>query len=213
MKKILYLLFGLILLSSSAMAQRGKSHQTRRFTYQTSIGFATGLGKINLLYDDGSTFKTIANNNINIQVEETFAYQFNNYFRLGLVTGFDFWKKTAFIPVQLHLHVNMIDRKVAPMAYLNLGYSFKWYMETTPTVMDRVIHGTKTGPSGEFGLGLNIRLTDRVGLNIAGCYKAQYSDIGYSIIPNGDPDYSALYTNRNQNVLYHFIGARVGISY
>ena len=50
-------------------------------------------------------------------------------------------------------------------------------------------------------------------MQIAACYKNQYSDIRYTIPVDGEPDNSAYTTNSVKKVLYHFAGVRVGIKY
>ncbi len=157
--------------------------------------------------------KTVKNRNYNIQVGQNFAYQFNNFFQLGVGTGIDFWKHTAFVPLYLNLRVNMMQTKVAPTAFINLGWSFKWYISSRPEVADRVIHGATWGPMSEVGIGMRIKLNDQFGLLIAGTYKLQYSNIRYSIIREGETDFSADMANSIQPALYHFAGVKLGFTY
>jgi hypothetical protein len=173
----------------------------------TSVGYATGLGQIEL------ETKTVQNKNFNISVNQLLGYQFNPYFQMGLVAGFDFWRYTAFIPVALNLTVNFTDTKIQPLFYANMGYSFKWYVSSSPEKMDRVIHGTKTGPMGEAGLGIRLNLTDRLSIIIAACYKNQYTDIRYTIPKPDEQDFSAYSTNARKDALYHFAGVKLGIMY
>lgn len=213
MKRIIFTIIGIMLLAMTTQAQRAQVQQERKFVYMTSIGYANGLGKIDLSDNAGGVLKTVYNKNPNFQVNQLLAYQFNNYFYMGLGAGLDFWKYTAFVPIYLNLSVNMIDRKIAPMAYVNLGYSFKWYLQSKPETMTRVVHGTSSGPMGEGGLGIRLKFNNKVSLVIAGCYKAQYSDIRYTIPVDGEQDFSAYSTNAVQKVLYHFAGIRVGVLY
>lgn len=214
MKKHILILLGMLLLLHTAQAQRGKGHQVSRFTYMTTVGYANGLGSINLKDIDGTTLKSVPNSIPNFQIHQLLAYQFDNIFTMGIETGFDIWRRTAFIPIYLNLSFNMTNAtKVTPMTFLNLGWGFKWYGNTTPETTDRVVHGTKWGPSGEFGLGLRVRFTEKLSLVIAGVYKMQYTKIGYSIVQDGETDYSHLYPNTYQNAFYHFAGVKIGIAY
>lgn len=213
MKRIITTLITILLIITSTQAQRAYNHQEKKFVYMTSIGYANGLGKIELLDDDGEVLKTVYNKNPNFQVNQLLAYQFNNYFYMGIGAGLDFWKHTAFVPVYLNLSVNFIDKKISPMMYLNMGYGFKWYVHSKPETMNRVVHGTSTGPMGEGGLGIRLKFNSKVSLVIAGCYKAQFSDIRYTIPKAGEQDFSAYSTNAVQKHLYHFAGVRVGILY
>ena len=205
MKKTLILLVA-TLLCASVYAQR-RPTPARKFIYMTSLGYATGLGQIEL------ENKTVQNKNFDISVNQLLGYQFNPYFQMGLGAGFDFWRHTAFIPIYLNFTVNFTDTKIEPLFYLNAGYSFKWYVSSIPEKMDRVVHGTKTGPMGEAGIGMRINLNEKLSIVIAACYKNQYSDIRYTILDPNEQDFSAYSTNARKNVLYHYAGVRLGIQY
>ncbi|MCQ2283767.1 MAG: hypothetical protein MJZ57_02565 [Bacteroidales bacterium] len=213
MKRTLLCIIGVLFLVCSVQAQRAHSQQEHKFVYMTSFGYASGLSKIDLSDQNGGILKTVYNKNPNFQINQLLAYQFNNYFYMGIGAGLDFWKYTAFVPVYLNFSVNMIDKKISPMAYVNLGYGFKWYLQSKPETMDRVVHGTSAGPMGEGGLGIRLKFNSKVSLVIAGCYKAQYSDIRYTVPKPGEQDFSAYSTNAVQKILYHFAGVRVGILY
>lgn len=214
MKRQLLLILAFLLTLSVAQAQQSKGHQVSRFTFMTSVGYTNGVGNINLKDLDGSLVKTVKNNIPNFQIHQLLAYQFDNIFTMGIETGFDIWRRTAFIPIYLNLSINMTNAtKVAPMTFFNLGWGFKWYGQTTPESSDKVVHGTSWGPSGEFGLGMRVRFTDKLSLVIAGVYKMQYSKIGFSVTEPGETDYSDLYPNRYQNTFYHFAGVKIGLAY
>ena len=132
---------------------------------------------------------------------------------MGIGTGIDFWNRTAFVPLYLNFSVNMMQTKVAPMAFINLGWGFKWYISSRPDIVNRVIHGSNWGPMGEGGLGIRIQLTDKVRLMLAGTYKVQYSKIRYTIPVENETDYSADFANSIQPAIYHFAGFKVGVIY
>ncbi len=214
MKKHIFLIISILLLLHTAEAQRSKGHQVSRFTFMTSAGYTNGVGPINLKDSTGNLVKTINNNIPNFQIHQLLAYQFDNIFTMGIETGFDIWRRTAFIPIYLNLSVNMTNStKVTPMTFLNLGWGFKWYGQTAPESTDKVVHGTSWGPSGEFGLGMRVRFTEKLSLVIAATYKMQYSKTGFSIVQPGETDYSELYPNTYQNTFYHFAGIKIGIAY
>lgn len=207
MKKTLIILFTAMLVATAGQAQHRRPTPARKFIYMTSVGYATGVGQIKLEQ------QTVQNRNFDISVNQLLGYQFNPYFQLGLGAGFDFWRHTAFIPIYLNITVNFTDTKFVPLFYANMGYSFKWYVSSVPEKMDRVVHGTKTGPMGEAGIGMRINLNEKISLLIAACYKNQYSDIRYTILGPNDQDFSAYSTNKQKNTLYHFAGVRLGIQY
>lgn len=220
------LLTGLLLASApAAQAQRNKIQQQSKFIFMSSLSYAGGVGDIRLAsYDchdlilppkleDEDLLKTVRNKNFNIQVHQLFAYQFNNFFYMGIGTGIDFWNRTAFVPLYLNFSVNMMQTKVAPMAFINLGWGFKWYISSRPDIVNRVIHRSNWGPMGEGGLGIRIQLTDKVGLMLAGTYKVQYSKIRYTIPVENETDYSADFANSIQPAIYHFAGFKVGVIY
>lgn len=206
MKKTLICLLA-VLFCVNAYSQNRRPTPERKFIYMTSIGYATGLGQIVL------DTKTVQNRNFNISVNQLLGYQFNPYFQMGIGAGFDFWRHTAFIPVYLNLTVNFTDTKIEPLFYTNLGYSFKWYVSSVPEPMDRVVHGTSTGPMGEAGLGMRINLNEKLSIVLAACYKAQFTDIRYSIPEPDGQDFSAYSTNARKEVLYHFAGVRLGVQF
>ena len=206
MKKVLIILIA-ALMCLNGYTQNRRPTPKQKFIYMTSLGYATGLGQIVLEQ------QTVQNRNFNISVNQLLGYQFNPYFQLGIGAGFDFWRHTAFIPLYLNITVNMTDTKFVPVFYTNMGYSFKWYLSSIPEKMTRVVHGTKSGPMGEAGLGLRVNINEKLSFLLAACYKVQYTDIRYTILAPGDPDFSAYSTNKSKNVLYHYAGVRVGIQY
>lgn len=214
MRKITLTILAIALLITAAQAQQGLKQQQKRFVFMTSLGFSSGFGQINLPNNTRTVenWKVVSNKNTNIMLHQLMGYQFNNYFYMGVGAGMDIWKRTAFIPLYLNLSVNMIDRKISPTLYLNMGYGFKWYMEAAPEPVDHVIHGSTAGPMGEAGLGLNIRINSRISILISGVYKAQLTSIRYTSHPE-NMDYASMLTDDLKNQLYHFAGFRVGIMY
>lgn len=215
MKKILLTILSLMLIFNVATAQKGRNFQEKKFVFMTSLGFSSGVGQIHLpdYNRTNDDWKIISNKITNVMIHQFIGYQFNNYFYMGVGAGIDIWNRTAFIPLYLNLSVNMIDKKVAPVAYVNMGYSFKWYMQSTPEAPDYAIHGSDMGPMGEAGLGLRVKFNSKLSLVISGVYKAQLTSICYTSNQN-DMDYASIYTDDvKKNQLYHFAGVRVGLMY
>ncbi|MCQ2272301.1 MAG: hypothetical protein MJZ72_05890 [Bacteroidales bacterium] len=184
-----------------------KDPKDSKFVFMTTIGVAGGIGDIEI------PNRTIKNRLFAIQVNQLLAYQFNQNFFMGVNLGMDFWRYTAFIPVSLNLSVNFTKTKIAPHWYANMGYSFKWYMNQTPEKNTKVIHGANPGPFVETGLGINIKVSEKVSLLILGTYKMQHSNIKYSVSDPNEPDNSEYFTNSEKEHHYHFAGVKFGILY
>lgn len=207
--KYLYLLFLLILPVSQLHAQAIKSNSMRRFIYETSIGYANGFGRI--YYDENK--RQVANKLSTFRVQQQLYYQFNPYFSLGLGAGLNIWKENAFIPLYGTFNVNFMRKRVTPHLYLSGGYAFKWYVTSKPDVEHRIIHATRPGPYAEGGVGLRLAMTNRLTLAIDVGYILFYSQINYSVNVDGQPDNSAIVTNRYDKVPYHFAGVKLGLIY
>ena len=206
--KYLYLSFFLFLLIGQLHAQSAKNNTLRRFIYQTSLGYANGIGKIHY-----NTNKDIANTIPTFRVQQQLAYQFNPYLSLGVGAGVDVWQKSAFIPIFGTFNVNFMKRRIAPHLYLNGGYAFKWYVTSKPDPVYHIIHATCPGPYAEGGAGIKLSMTERLSLVIAVNYLFVYSQINYSVKEEGQPDYSTIATNRYDKVPYHFAGLKFGLVY
>lgn len=209
MKKIIILVLCFACCFNTFAQEKGKYRDPKdsKFVFMTTIGYAGGAGRIKI------PNRELPNKLFAIQVNELLAYQFNQNFFMGVNLGFDFWRYTAFVPIGLNLSVNMTRTKIAPHWFLNAGYSFKWYINQKPELVTKVIQGAKPGPYIESGLGINIKISDKVALLILATYKMQYSSIKYSVEEPDQPDNSEYFTNREQNYFYHFGGVKIGILY
>lgn len=199
----------IILLSaicSSLLAQNKKFAKTSKFVYQTSISAGTSIGTIE--YNNNN----IALKSPLIGVQQLIGFQFNSHFYMGFVAGVDIWKRTAFIPLSANFTVNFMKKNWTPHWYANLGYAFKWYVETQPEAMTRVIQGATPGAQAETGLGVTISMNKKLSLLFSLNYKLQQSTIKYSV-PEGTVDFSQYSTNRSQLALYHFVGIKFSILY
>lgn len=209
MKKILIISLCLLCFTSgfSQTKENYKNPKDSKFVFMTSVGVYGGVGDFQI------PNRTIKNRMFSVEASQLLAYQFNPYFFMGVNLGIDFWRYTAFIPIGLNLSVNFTKTKIAPHWYVNMGYSFKWYMNQTPEKNTRVIHGAATGPFVESGLGINVKVSEKVSLLILADYKMQHSSIKYSVLYPDEPDNSEYFTNSEKKNHYHFVGVKFGILY
>jgi hypothetical protein len=206
---ILGLLFWFTAMGSlQAQSMQNTKHYRSHFLYQTGISVNTGVGEINF------AGRHLKNKLFSFGVDQVIAYQFNPHFDLGVDLGLNIWKRTAFIPVGLHMAVDFMKTNVTPMWYLNGGYSFKWYVSSKPEKMTHVIYGAKPGWYINSGIGVKVQVRDQVYLSFAADYKMQYSSLQYyEDEHNTDFDYSSVTTNRIKNHFYHFVGVKIAVHY
>ncbi|MBP5650574.1 MAG: hypothetical protein J6X01_05805 [Bacteroidales bacterium] len=209
MKRILIAFICLSCLFSSFAQEKNKYHDRKdsKFVFMTSINAAGGAGVIKI------PNRNIPNRLFSFQVNQLLAYQFNPNFFMGVNLGIDFWQNTAFIPLCLNLSVNFTKTRISPHWFANMGYSFKWYINQKPEQTTRVIQGATPGPVVETGLGINIKVSEKVSLLILATYKMQHSSIKYSVQMPDEPDNSEYFTNAEKNHHYHFGGVKFGILY
>ena len=211
MKKLLLIIVCLCCVFGSYAQNNDKDKyrnpKESKFVFMSTIGVAGGAGSIKI------PNREIPNRLFSIQVNQLLAYQFNPNFFMGVNLGIDFWRYTAFIPLTFNLSVNFTRTRISPHWYANMGYSFKWYMNQKPELTTRVIQGAKAGPVVETGLGINIKVSEKVSLLILAIYKMQHSSIKYSVAMPDEPDNSEYFTNSEKNHHYHFGGVKFGILY
>ena len=210
MKKIVLVGISALLLFSHlfTQAQPGLKKDVSGFVYMTSLGILTGVGE--LKFEE----RRLPNNkNFIINLHQLIAYQFNPYITTGMGVGVDVWKRTAFIPVYAHFDVNFIDKPITPNWFINVGYAFKWYVSSQPERVTKVIHAATTGFHAETGLGVKVKIKENLEFLLAAHYKLQQSDLKYSVIDPNVTNYPSISTNRAKNMLYHFVGLKVGVLY
>lgn len=199
--------------------QKSSSNQTfhkkkdeNHFVFMTSAELLGGAGKLVFAEEEGK--RTLPNNkNFVVGVQQIMAYQFNPYVTLGVGAGLDVWKRAAFIPVFANISINMLDKNFAPHWYANVGYSFKWYVTSQPEKVTKVIHGATPGLLVESGIGLRMKMKDNFSILLLANYKMQQSQLLYSVDVPGESHYASLTTNRSKNMLYHFVGLKIGFIY
>ena len=153
-----------------------------------------------------------------VSVSQFAGYQFSPYFALGLGLNFEYWTvKNAFVPIYVDLRFNMLKSKIAPHAYLNLGYATRWYIDSKPYKVstgnsnDYIIHGATSGAMAELGLGVKASVGFSKAVVITASAKIQETALRY-YSGNTDPSQSMkpLLVNTNANGLYLFIGVKAG---
>ena len=190
------------LLSFSCFGQAVQSPKDApHFVYQTSIGMGYGMGKIFVEKD------TFPNGNFTFEIQQLLAYQFNNHFFTGVGAGLDFWfydKQTStFIPIFANVTVKLMNKKTAPFAFANFGYSFKW--QTEQKLEDVVFYGTKAGIYLQAGVGLNLKFSDKLSLLMTAYYKMQNSAVKVRE--------SELILSEIDKIYFHFVGIKIGLLY
>ncbi|HRR04983.1 MAG TPA: hypothetical protein P5215_06900, partial [Bacteroidales bacterium] len=74
-------------------------------------------------------------------------------------------------------------------------------------------HAATTGFHAETGLGVKVKIKENLEFLLAAHYKLQQSDLKYSVIDPNVTNYPSISTNRSKNMLYHFVGLKVGVLY
>ena len=183
--------------------QQQTARNVKRFVYQTSLSMAYGVGK-NYVADDDTK---LPNTNFSFEAQQLIAYQFNRYFYTGGGAGADIWltekKISAFIPMFLNATVKFVDWKVAPYAYVNVGYAFKWQVEKK--VEDDIFYGNRAGLYVQTGLGFNIAFSDNLSLLLSPYYKLQLSAVQYRE--------NELLLVETKMQPFHFVGIKIGLLY
>lgn len=209
-KNLFSLLFVAAMFCQIGFAQPVQRNAKRsHFVYSTSIALLGGVGE--LKFEN----RHLPNNkNFVAGVQQLIAYQFNPYVTLGIGAGVDVWRRTAFIPLFGHITVNFLaDTKIVPQWYANAGYAFKWYVTAQPEKMTKVVQANVPGVQAESGLGIKINIKEKLAITLHAHYKLQCSDIKYTVLELNEEDHSSITTNRSKNMLYHFVGLKVGLLY
>jgi len=172
-----------------------------RFVYPTSLSLAYGMGNIYTGFD------TQPNGNLSFEIQQILAYQFNRFFFTGIGAGLDFWfynkKVSTFIPIFANATVKFMNRKTSPFIFTNFGYGFKWQMEKKSE--DLVFYGTRAGIHFQTGIGLNLKLSEKLSILFSVYYKMQQSAAQFR-------ESDLLFPETN-NQLFHFIGIKIGLLY
>ena len=215
---LVFLLVG----NASLSAQTLRIIRDRGPMFITSVSFSQGIQRFPYNVAQGEEIEL--QNNIKkisipvASVSQFAGYQFSPYFALGLGLNFEYWTtKNAFVPIYADLRFNMLKGKIAPHAYLHLGYSNRWHIDSKPYKVstgnsnDYIIHGSTSGIMGEIGIGIKASMGFSKAVVITASAKVQESALRY-YSSDSDPTQSMkpLLVDKNANGLYLFMGIRAG---
>ncbi len=192
--------------------------------FVTSLGFSHGFVRIPYTPrgEETSTEPEILKAGLPaVSISQFMGYQFNPYLCLGIGVGFDYWTvKNAYVPIYVDFRVNMMKTKFAPVWYINLGYSNRWfisskpYKSTTGNGSDYIIHGSKSGLMGETGFGVKVNVKYSTALNVFVFAKFQESALRYY---NGSAALSQsmkpILVDTDQSCVYISLGVKAGITF
>ena len=216
---LVFLLIG----NATLSAQSLRIIRDRGPMFITSVSFFQGIQRFpyNVIPGEEELLHNSIRKNVNIpviSVSQFAGYQFSPYFALGLGLNFEYWTvKNAFVPIYADFRFNMLKGKIAPHAYLHLGYSNRWHIDSKPykvskgNTNDYIIHGATSGVMGEIGLGIKASVGFSKAVVITASAKVQETALRY-YSGNTDPSQSMkpLLVNANANGLYLFIGVKAG---
>ena len=205
-----------------SFAQSVKTIQSRGPMFITNLSFHQGVTRITYNVLPGEEDKVKNNkraSNISlICVSQFMGFQFSPYFALGLGVGFDYWTvKNAFVPIYADLRFNMTDRKIAPHAYINLGYGNRWdissvpYKATTGNNNDYIIHAATSGVMGEIGLGVKANVGYSAAIVITASCKIQESALRSYEGPLLSQSMKPLLVDTYSSGMYLFAGLKIGV--
>ena len=224
------LVFGCILVvmvfvaAPFSSAQSLKTLRSRGPMFITSLSFHQGITRLpsNMESGQDGLTKNYKKASISlINASQFMGFQFSPYFALGLGVGFEYWTVSggnAFVPLYADLRFNMTSGKIAPHAYVNLGYGNRWHIDsrpykaTTGNSNEYIIHGATSGFMGEIGIGVKASVGYSSAIVITASGKVQDSSLRY-YEGNNPPSQSMkpLLVNEYSNGLYIFAGIKVGV--
>ena len=219
-----FLVLLLFVATPFSSAQSVKTIQSRGPMFITSLSFHQGITRIPWEVKPGEEEHVNNLREINISLinaSQFMGFQFSPYFALGLGLGFEYWtvfNSNAFVPVYADLRFNMTSGKIAPHAYVNLGYGTRWYFDskpykaTTGNNYDYVIHGATSGVMGEIGFGVKANVGHSTAIVITASGKVQDSSLRYygGAAPPSQ-SMKPLLVDKYSNCIYIFAGLKVGV--
>ena len=214
----------LFIVTPCAFSQGVTTIQSRGPMFITSLSFQQGITRIpyNVLPNEEGlikNFKTTTKISL-MSVSQFMGFQFSPYFALGLGVGFDYWTvNNAFVPIYADLRFNMTSGKIAPHAYINLGYGNRWHIDSKPykatsgNSNNYIIHATTSGIMGEIGLGIKANVGYSTAIVITAFCKAQDSALRYYEGTSLSQSMTPLIVNKDSRGVYLFAGLKVGVMF
>ena len=224
-KYILFIFFALTLsFSSFSLSAQGlRTIRDRGPLFISSLSFQQSVARIPYNVQPGEEYATYNMKKVNIPVfalSQFFGYQFNPYIALGLGLNFEYWTlNNAFVPIYVDVRFNMTDGKIAPHAYIDLGYAIRWNIDSKPykasfnNSSDYIIHGYTSGVMGEIGFGLKASVGYKSAVIITAFGKVQESALRYYSGDAPGQNMKPLLVNTNANSLYIFVGLKAGFMF
>jgi hypothetical protein len=215
------ILAAVVLTTQIACAQNTKVLKTRGPMYITSAAFFQSVSRLPFNVQPGEE-NAVHNgkkaNFSNLTLSQFFGFQFNPYLALGVGVNFEYWTiKTGFVPLYADLRVNMTDKRIAPQAYLNVGYSTCWHMDSRPRMVSTGtgkmfgLHGYTSGPMAELGIGVKASVNWATAILISLAGKVQESSLRYYSGPEPVQGMKPLLVNTNSHCLYFSIGLKASL--
>lgn len=225
MKRIFILIGSIFLLNAlstpNACAQSLKVLKTRGPMYITSVSFFQGLTRIPYNMEPGTENAVHNGKKVNFSdlgVSQFLGFQFNPNLALGMGVGFEYWTtKNGFVPIYVDFRVNMIDRRLAPHWYINVGYAAHWaidsrpYQVSTGTGKMYGIHGYTSGLMGETGIGIKASVSWASSILITVAGKVQESSLRYYAGPELSQGLKPLLVYTNSHGLYISLGLKASL--
>ncbi|MDR1758499.1 MAG: outer membrane beta-barrel protein [Bacteroidales bacterium] len=198
MKPFVFLvIFAFLFCTNQALSQ---SKDSIKYFNQTSVGFYIGIGKYTTFPNGGDL--TQKNDEFFYCFSTTNGIQIRNH-QLGIGVGIDKWRGTLLFPVFLNYKLNFSRKFLSPYGLLHIGYS----MGQINTLQ---YYDNKKGSFLlQGGLGLQIKLTNKISITTDLTYKLQSMSSSYKRIINPhEPSPEIKY-----NIYYNFIGISVGVKF
>ena len=207
----------------SSAQQQLKKIQSRGPLFITSASFFQGMTRLpyNVVPGEEGFLKNSKKANISVMnVSQFMGFQFSPHFALGLGIGFDYWTvKNAFVPIYADLRFNITKGKIAPHAYINVGYAVRWHIDSKPykastgNSTDYIIHGHTSGVVGELGFGVKASVGYSSSIIITLSGKVQESALRYYEGTTLGQSMRPLLVNKNSSGMYLFAGLKVGFAF
>lgn len=160
MKTSGYLLYTLLLLAGSVLAQKPS---TSRYVNHTEVGGLFGRVKYGNPYN-GNLEQV--DNRLNVTAQTFNGVQVSNRLSAGLTLGMDWYKAALLNPVAAGVRYDLTKKGVVKLfGTLDAGYSFAWFHD------DVEGYNTKGGVMVNPGIGL--RIGKEAGFTLVFAYKRQ----------------------------------------
>ncbi len=94
------------------------------------------------------------NDNTDVSLQTINGYQFNKYFGTGLGLGINKYGNSVTLPVYATVKGYLLDKKVSPFYFADLGYGFAWKTNKNETMFE--LDNVKGGYYWQLGMGYQV---------------------------------------------------------